>query len=100
MPKEISEKDWQLFRGKVPVWQDAYIDKLNQEYIEIFNSYSHFNIVFLTKPPCSFLGNKAVLLFGDMKRKDYRSFSKDKISPVSAWMSYSYSVKPTRNSIS
>lgn len=38
MPKEISEKDWQLFREKVPIWQDAYIDKLNQEYIEILNS--------------------------------------------------------------
>ena len=38
MPKEISEKDWQLFRKKVPIWQDAYIDKLNQEYIEILNS--------------------------------------------------------------
>lgn len=38
MPKEISEKDWQLFRKKVPIWQDAHIDKLNQEYIEILNS--------------------------------------------------------------
>lgn len=76
MPKEISEKDWQLFRGKVPVWQDAYIDKLNQEYIEIFNSYSHFNIVFLTKPPCSFLGNKAVLLFWRYEKEGLSVFFK------------------------
>ena len=39
MIKEISEKDWRLFREKLPIWQDTYIDKLNQEYIEIL-SYS------------------------------------------------------------
>ena len=38
MLKEISERDWKLFREKLPVLQDAYIDKLNQEYIDILNS--------------------------------------------------------------
>lgn len=38
MIKEISEKDWKLFREKIPIWQDTYIDKLNQEYIEILSS--------------------------------------------------------------
>lgn len=37
MVNEISEKDWRLFREKLPIWQEAYIDKLNQEYIEILN---------------------------------------------------------------
>ena len=35
MMREISEKDWKLFREKLTTWQDTYIDKLNQEYIEI-----------------------------------------------------------------
>ncbi len=38
MIKEISEKDWKLFREKLTTWQDTYIDKLNQEYIEILSS--------------------------------------------------------------
>ena len=38
MIKEISKKDWKLFREKLPIWQDTYMDKLNQEYIEILSS--------------------------------------------------------------
>ena len=30
-----SEKDWQLFRKKIRGWQDAYMGKLVQEYMEI-----------------------------------------------------------------
>ena len=35
---EFSEKDWKLFRRKIAVWQNAYINKLNKEYMEILNS--------------------------------------------------------------
>ena len=35
---EVSEKDWKLFRKQLPGWQESYIEKLNQEYIEILNS--------------------------------------------------------------
>ena len=31
----FSEKDWKLFRSKIADWQEAYMDKLNKEYIEI-----------------------------------------------------------------
>lgn len=31
----FTKKDWQLFREKLPAWQEAYMDKLNQEYIEL-----------------------------------------------------------------
>ena len=31
----FSEKDWKLFRSKIADWQEAYMDKLNQEYIDI-----------------------------------------------------------------
>lgn len=34
---EFPEKDWKLFRRKIAVWQNAYIDKLNKEYMEILN---------------------------------------------------------------
>ena len=32
---EFSNRDWKLFREKLPGWQEAYIDRLNQEYIGI-----------------------------------------------------------------
>ena len=38
MAKEISERDWKLFREKLPVWQETYIEKLNKKYIEILES--------------------------------------------------------------
>jgi hypothetical protein len=34
-PHNVIESDWKLFRKKLPKWQEAYMDKLNQEYIRI-----------------------------------------------------------------
>ena len=34
-PDNVIESDWKLFRKKLPKWQEAYMDKLNQEYIQI-----------------------------------------------------------------
>ena len=31
----FSEKDWKLFRSKIADWQEAYMEKLNQEYVAI-----------------------------------------------------------------
>ena len=31
----VKEQDWKLFRKKLPIWQEAYMDKLNQEYIRL-----------------------------------------------------------------
>lgn len=33
----INEKDWKLFRSRLPGWQEAYMEKLLQEYAEILN---------------------------------------------------------------
>lgn len=35
--KNFTEKDWQLFKNKIVSWQEAYIDRLNQEYIELLS---------------------------------------------------------------
>lgn len=32
------ESDWMLFKNKIVEWQEAYIDKLNKEYIELLSS--------------------------------------------------------------
>ncbi len=31
----FSEKDWKIFRSKIAAWQEAYMEKLNKEYIEL-----------------------------------------------------------------
>lgn len=33
----FTKKDWSLFREKIADWQEAYMDKLNKEYIELLN---------------------------------------------------------------
>ena len=33
----FSEKDWKLFRSKIAGWQEAYMDRLNKEYMEILS---------------------------------------------------------------
>ena len=35
---ECSKEDWKLFRTKIPGWQEAYMERLNKEYIEILSS--------------------------------------------------------------
>ena len=31
----VNEKDWKLLRKKIGGWQEAYMDRLNQEYMKI-----------------------------------------------------------------
>lgn len=33
----FTKKDWALFREKISDWQEAYINKLNKEYIELLS---------------------------------------------------------------
>lgn len=33
----FTESDWKLFRNKIADWQEAYMDKLNKEYIELLS---------------------------------------------------------------
>lgn len=35
--RRFTEKDWKLFRKKIPIWQEAYMDRLNKEYIELLS---------------------------------------------------------------
>ncbi len=36
--QEFTEKDWKLFRSKIVGWQEAYMDRLNKEYIELLST--------------------------------------------------------------
>jgi len=37
MQNEINEKDWKLFRERLPKWQERYMARLVAEYSEILN---------------------------------------------------------------
>lgn len=37
MQNKCNEKDWKLFKKYIPIWQEKYILKTNQEYIEILS---------------------------------------------------------------
>ena len=37
MTRGINEKDWKLFRIRVPNWQEAYMEKLVEEYKVMLN---------------------------------------------------------------
>ena len=39
--KEYTEKDWKLFRRKIAIWQENYINKLNKDYIELLKQDKH-----------------------------------------------------------
>ena len=43
---KYTERDWKLFRSKLPDWQSAYMEKLNQEYIEILSADAESSIKF------------------------------------------------------
>lgn len=32
---EVSKQDWKLFRERIGAWQESYMEKLNNEYIEL-----------------------------------------------------------------
>ena len=35
MEAKYTERDWKLFRSRLPQWQEAYMEKLNEEYIAL-----------------------------------------------------------------
>lgn len=37
MTSQINESDWKLFRSRLPNWQEAYMERLNREYITLLS---------------------------------------------------------------
>lgn len=36
--ENYTEQDWQLFRSRIPQWQEAYMAKLNEEYVALLTA--------------------------------------------------------------
>ena len=32
---QVNESDWRLFRSRLPIWQETYLERLNREYIAL-----------------------------------------------------------------
>ncbi len=44
---ECSKADWKLFRSKIAQWQENYMTKLNQEYVELLQGDENASNKFL-----------------------------------------------------
>ena len=33
----VKEADWRLFKSRLPIWQEAYMERLNREYIALLS---------------------------------------------------------------
>ena len=38
MEMKVNEQDWRLFKERLPLWQENYMKRLNQEYIKLLSS--------------------------------------------------------------
>ena len=34
---QVNESDWRLFQSRLPIWQEAYMERLNREYIVLLS---------------------------------------------------------------
>lgn len=66
--QNINEKDWKLFRSRLPDWQEAYMDKLNREYVEILNGEGNASDKFWTLEKLLKEDKRAVGVSAEMRR--------------------------------
>ena len=36
--RHVTESDWELFRSRIAGWQEAHVERLNREYIELLSA--------------------------------------------------------------
>ena len=70
---QVKEQDWKLFRKKLPLWQEAYMDKLNQEYIQILSGESLASEKFWELEKRIRIDKKSVGVVADMRRSQMYS---------------------------
>ena len=70
---QVKEQDWKLFRKKLPLWQEAYMDKLNQEYIRILSGESLASEKFWELEKRIRIDKKSVGVVADMRRSQMYS---------------------------
>ena len=70
---QIKEQDWKLFRKKLPIWREAYMDKLNQEYIRLLSGEGLASDKFWGLEKRIRMDKKSVGVVTDMRRSQLYS---------------------------
>ena len=70
---QVKEQDWKLFRKKLPFWQEAYMDKLNQEYIRLLSGERDASDKFWELEKRIRMDKKSIGVVADMRRSQMYS---------------------------
>lgn len=70
---QVKEQDWKLFRKKLPLWQEAYMDRLNQEYIRLLSGEGLASEKFWELEKRIRMDKKSVGVVADMRRSQLYS---------------------------
>ena len=70
---QVKEQDWKLFRQKLPLWQEAYMDRLNQEYIRLLSKEGLASEKFWELEKRIRIDKKSVGVVADMRRSQMYS---------------------------
>ena len=69
----VKEQDWKLFRKKLPLWQEDYMDKLNQEYLQLLSGEGLASDKFWELEKRIRTDKKSVGVVADMRRSQMYS---------------------------
>lgn len=70
---QVKEQDWKLFRRRLPLWQEAHMDKLNQEYIRLLLGEGNASDKFWELEERIRRDKKSVGVVADMRRSQMHS---------------------------
>ena len=70
---QIKEQDWKLFRKKLLLWKEAYMDRLNQEYIRLLSKEGLASEKFWELEKRIRMDKKSVGVAADMRRSQMYS---------------------------
>ena len=100
---DFPEKDWKLFRKKMPDWQENYMDRLNQEYLALLtgegkpsdkfwalsdrlkNDKKHKGVIARMSRSEMFFNIVSLINEGAIEFDDLKDFSQDLQDSVSAF---------------
>ena len=69
----VKEQDWKLFRKKLPLWQESYMDKLNQEYIRLLSGERLASEKFWELEKRNHTDKRSIGVVADMRRSQMYS---------------------------
>ena len=70
---QVKERDWKLLRQKLPLWQEAYMDKLNQEYIRLLSEEGLASDKFWALEKRIRMDKKSIGVVANMRRSQMHS---------------------------